>query len=401
MLRAVRPACSTTILVAIFAVSAWAGACGPCSGKAGGKAGAEPGPSTPAGPACANAGGIPKVDAHTHIGPGTETRMLALMDEWGISRSINVSGGWGQDVDLSSATREATGGRIRFFCNMDLSSWGTESFARTAIADLERCRAMGGEGLKIFKGLGLKLTNADGSLVRVDDPVLDPVFEKAGDLGMPVLIHTGDPKAFFEKCDEKNERHAELAEHPSWCFHGKGYPSWSDLFSQYEARVARHPGTVFIGAHFGNDPEDPERVFGMLDEHPNLYVDTSARVPEIGRFDPGRMHELFVSHADRIVFGTDVGIDEGMLALGSGPPYKPVQKEISRFFLSTWRYFETWDRDFEHPTPIQGDWKISGIGLPCDVLEKVYHANIERILAAVAVTARPDGGGAEVGEPGG
>ncbi len=349
-----------------------------CRGRCAGPL--PPAVEEPSGPACPGAGMIPRVDVHTHIQPDATERALSLMDEWGIRTAVNVSGGSYEKVKLSASVEEETAGRIRFFCNIDFDDWDTDAFAATAVASLERCASMGGLGLKIFKGLGLGIAYSDGTLAPVDDPVFDPIFEKAGQLGMPVLIHSGDPKAFFEPPTENNERYDELSEHPSWSFHGDEFPSWDQVYGQFERRVARHPGTTFIGAHFGNNPEDPERVFKMIEDHPNLHVDTAARVPEIGRFDPVRMKTLMTRYQDRVLFGTDLGISVKYLGLGSGPPYKPTKKQIRRFFAATFRYFETADRQFDHPTPIQGRWKIDGIDLDCSVLEKIYHLNAERLL---------------------
>jgi predicted TIM-barrel fold metal-dependent hydrolase len=337
-------------------------------------------PPASVGRVCIRAASIPRIDAHAHIRQDATERALAVMDAWGISRSVNVSGGYRDKVLLSQAVERETGGRILFFCNIDFTDWGTDRFASTAVDSLARCKGLGGRGLKIFKGLGLGLEYEDGRLVPVDDPILDPIFAKAGELGIPILIHSGDPKAFFEPPTKDNERYEELAEHPDWSFHGGKYPSWEEVYRQFENRVARHPDAIFIGAHFGNDPEDPERVFEMMHDHPNLYIDTAARVPEIGRFDAVRMKQLFDAYQDRILFGTDMGLSNKSFILGSGPPYQPTDAQIERFFTATWRYFETRDRQFDNPTPIQGRWKIDGIGLGCDVLEKVYHLNIERLL---------------------
>jgi predicted TIM-barrel fold metal-dependent hydrolase len=267
-------------------------------------------------------------------------------------------------------------------------------FVRTAIAALERCREQGGLAWKIHKLLGLGAVYSDGSLVPVDAPALDPIFERAGELGMPVLIHSGDPQAFFEAPTPDNERYEELLAHPLWSFWGPEYPTWEDVFAQYERRVARHPDVVFIGAHFGNAPEEPRRVAAMLERYPNLYIDTAARIPEIGRHDPQEMHDLFVRFQDRILFATDLGYARDMLgrrrlALGSGDAEEPSESEIERFFASTWRYFETRDTGFPNPTPIQGRWPISGIGLPRPVLEKVYRLNAERVLGITMLPPRP------------
>lgn len=332
------------------------------------------------GSVCARASEIYRIDAHAHVRHDAVDRTIELMDAWGIRTMVNVSGGSYEMVQDSADVVKLTGGRIPFFCNIDFDDWGSDSFARTATSSLERCHEMGGLGLKIFKGLGLGLEYEDGTLAPVDDPIFDPIFEKAGELGMPVLIHSGDPKAFFEPPTENNERWEELKDHPNWSFYGDEYPSWEEIYGQFENRVGRHPEVTFLGAHFGNNPEDPERVFKMMEDHPNFYADTAARVPEIGRFDAARMKKLMIRYQDRVLFGTDLQISKKYLVLGSGPPYKPTQKQIDRFFKATWRYFETEDRQFDNPTPIQGKWRIDGIGLPCDVLEKVYHGNVEKML---------------------
>jgi predicted TIM-barrel fold metal-dependent hydrolase len=150
--------------------------------------------------------------------------------------------------------------------------------------------------------------------------------------------------------------------------------------------VARHPRTTFIGVHFGNDPEDPARVGQMLDRHRNLVIDTAARIPEIGRVDANhdatRMHTFFERYQDRILFGTDTGVgqNEEDLMLGSTGATPPGPADVIRFFESTWRWFETDDRQIPTPTPIQGRWSIDGIALPRSILEKVYSKNAERIV---------------------
>jgi hypothetical protein len=220
------------------------------------------------------------------------------------------------------------------------------------------------------------------NVLAVDDPGLDPLFEMAGKLDMPVSIHTGDPKAFWQPPDEKNERLEELRAHPDWSFYAEPVPSWQALYRAFERRVARHPKTTFIGVHFGNDPEDPDNVGRMLDKYPNLYIDTAARVPEIGRHDATKMRQFFEKYQDRILFGTDLGVGPAQddMMYGSNGADPPTADDERRFFQSTWRYFETKDRQFESPTPIQGKWKIDAIGLPEPVLRKLYFENAARIL---------------------
>jgi len=279
-----------------------------------------------------------------------------------------------------------SGGRLLPLCNLRLAPLLGEAGASYAEQALQQCKLGGARGLKISKYLGLGLVDAGGELVAVDDPRLDPLFEAAGALGLPVLLHSGDPRAFFEPATPDNERFDELRAHPGWSFHGLGphgrpWPSWQQLLEQHERRVARHPATTFVGAHFGNAAEDPARVGRMLERYPNYFIDTAARIPEFGRHSAERMHRFFVRHQDRILFGSDMGIGRFGLTLGSSGEHPDTRAQAPAFFASHFRYFETRARGMAHPTPIQGRWTVDGIGLPRPVLEKLYYRNALRVFA--------------------
>jgi predicted TIM-barrel fold metal-dependent hydrolase len=334
-----------------------------------------------------------KIDVHTHFGPDGATRLIELMDRYKIDAVVNLSGGApGQGLEEQLALAARYPGRIYVFTMLD---WGKArrgpGYGRRMAEDLDAAKALGARGLKIPKGLGLGYRDYRGELIAVDDPELDPVFERAGELGLPVAIHVGDPVAFWKPVDADNERRAELAVHPAWGYYGKRVPSWEMLFTQLERRIARHPKTTFISVHFGNAAEYPERVAALLDKYPNLYVDLAARIPEMGRYNADKMRALLIAHADRVLFGTDLGVGGGGpydLMLGSSGAEPPTESEVERFFASTWRYLETADRGFPHPTPIQGDWTIDGVALPPPVLRKIYGENAARLLG-IAVSSSP------------
>jgi predicted TIM-barrel fold metal-dependent hydrolase len=324
------------------------------------------------------------IDVHTHIDPSAAARAVALFDERGIAVAVNLSGGApgaGLEEQLAAAARFP--GRIVVFAT---PRWylaeGGPGYGKRMADDLEAAHRLGARGLKISKGLGLGYRDARGKLIPVDAPELDPLFERAGRLGMPVAIHTGDPIAFWLPVEPANERFAELSAHPGWSLAGRPVPSWDELQAALERRIARHPRTIFISVHFGNAPEQPARVAGMLEHYPNLYVDTAARIPELGRHEAAAMRSLFLRHQDRILFGSDLGVgrEDGDLMLGSSGAEPPTDGEVDLFFEASWRYFETSDRDFAHPTPIQGSWKISGIELPAPVLDAVYRRNAAALL---------------------
>ena len=331
---------------------------------------------------------LPRIDVHDHISPAGVQRAVTLLGAHGIQHLVNLSGGSpGRGLEEQLADARSLPGKVSVFCNADFrEAQKGPGYGKRMADQLIVSKRLGAIGLKIPKGLGLGYTDASGKLLPVDDPGLDPLFEKAGELHMPILIHIGDPKAFWNPATPINERYDELEVHPGWSFYGQPVPSWQQLNDAFERRVARHPKTIFIGAHFGNDPEDPDRVAKMLDKYPNLYIDTAARVPEIGRenaaHDQAKMRAFFEKYQDRILFGTDSGIgpNEEDLMLGSSGANPPTPAEVERFFDATWRYFETSERGMQHPTPIQGRWLIDGVGLSRDVLAKIYAGNAERLL---------------------
>ncbi|MDB4980757.1 MAG: hypothetical protein JWM82_1509, partial [Myxococcales bacterium] len=332
---------------------------------------------------------FPRIDVHTHVMPDGINRAIKMMDEWGIDGMVNLSGmypgGPRQMLETQLAAAAKTQGRMIVFANANfrLVRARPTDYGQAMATELAESHRLGARGLKIPKGLGLGYPAPDGEhLLAVDDPGLDPLFEQAGALHMPVAIHVGDPKAFWKKATPDNERWDELQAHPEWSFYGPGIPSWQALYDAFERRVARHPKTNFIAVHFGNDPEDPANVARMLDTYPNFFIDTAARLPEIGRQPADKMRRFYEKYQDRILFGTDTGIGaeaEDMM-FGSNGALPATRADEERFYKATWRYFETNDVQFESPTPIQGRWKIDGVGLPDAILRKIYFDNAARLL---------------------
>jgi predicted TIM-barrel fold metal-dependent hydrolase len=332
------------------------------------------------------------IDLHTHIDPTVEHMGLAVrvFDAVGIGVAVNLSGGTTTHAKNRASEFEQVKafadshfpGRFLEYMNLDYSGWDGPDFARQAVAQVEEGARLGAAGFKEFKRLGLYLRDRRGRLLAIDDAKLDPMWRRLGELGMPVSIHVADPKAFWEPYDPHNERWMELRDHPHWWFGDPAkFPPRIDLLAALERVVARHPETTFVCVHMGNDAEDLDWVDAQLDAHPNMRVDIAARVPEFGRQDPPRVRAFFVKHADRILFGTDFQVYDRMTlgSGGSGPP--PTEKDAIDFYSKHWRFLETADLHFPHMTPIQGDWTISGIHLPDDVLRKVYFENAEKLLA--------------------
>lgn len=331
------------------------------------------------------------IDLHMHIGY-TEphlTRAVRIMDAVGIGIGVNLSGGTvtkkgdgPSDFERNKTLADRLfPGRFLHYMNLDYARWDEPDFSERAVQQIEEGHRLGAAGLKEYKRLGLYLRDKNKKLIAVDDPKLDPVWKRCGELGMPVSIHVADPKAFWMPYDATNERWTELKDHRNWWFGDPAvYPPREELLAALNRVIERHPKTTFVCLHFANNAEDLDWVEQSLDRYPNMMADLAARVPEIGRHPPDKVRRLFVKHQDRILFATDFQV-YNQLTLGSGgsgPP--PTDEDAIVFFQKHWRWLETGDRNFEHMTPIQGDWTISAINLPNRVLRKIYFENARKLL---------------------
>jgi predicted TIM-barrel fold metal-dependent hydrolase len=320
----------------------------------------------------------PILDIHTHIHPAQAGQMRRIMDAAAIPAVVNLGilEARGAPFDEGMrAYRDALGDRMVYFPTPVWSD-GAPGFGERMADDLERKVEAGAAGLKIFKELGLRHRDAEGQLIAVDDPRLDPLWARAGALGVPVLIHTADPKAFFEPLTPENERWEELGAHPDWSFNSPEFPRFWELLAQLSRAIERHPRTTFIGAHLGNCAEDLAYVDACLERCPNYYVETSARLAEFGRHPAEQVRAFFIKHQDRILFGSDLVL--GWDAFNA--PEKEDVEGVTRFYDIHRRYFETGDRQMNHPFLIQGRWKIDAINLPDEVLDKLYVRNAQRLI---------------------
>lgn len=344
------------------------------------------------------------IDLHQHLSCTTQhlARAVKLMDSVGIGLAVNLSGGTvtrakaGEPSDFERNKRIADTlypGRFLHYMILDYNGWDRPDFAQRAVQQIEEGHRLGAAGFKEFKRLGLYLRDGVGKLITVDDPKLDPMWKRCGELGMPVSIHVADPRAFWLPYNDRNERWKELKDHKSWWFGDTNkFPQWKSLLESLNRVIARHPGTTFVCVHFANNAEELDWVDASLSRYPNMMADLAARIPEIGRHNPEVVRRLFLKHQDRILFGTDFQVYDRLILGSSGNEPPPTDADAEVFFAKEWRWLETLDKDWEHMTPIQGDWKISSIGLPADVLRKVYFDNARRLLArsipAPAIQAR-------------
>jgi predicted TIM-barrel fold metal-dependent hydrolase len=307
---------------------------------------------------------FPAIDYHNHLDSLEPRNVLGVMDACGVEHLVNITMRVGDEaLAVMRRFHQASPGRFSTIGWMDWSDLDMPGFFQRCVDRLERLVEHGAVGIKFWKDLGLLLRNPDGSLLRIDDERLAPVFAKAGELGVAVMFHTADPDAFFLPVDGSNERYEELAAHPEWGVQYAEVPK-SELLAQRDRVFARHPETTFVAAHVGECGERLVRAAEMLDAHPNVLIDIGARTAELGR-QPYTARAFFLRYADRILFGTDLLPEVEM-------------------YRAHYRFLETADEYFEYPSHAsrQGRWNIYGLHLPPAILKQVYRDNALRILGS-------------------
>ncbi len=318
---------------------------------------------------------FPVIDAHNHLadpfGGGWDkkpvSQLLDLLDEAGVAAFVDLDGGWGEHIlhQHLSYFKAASPERFLIFGGVDWSRWKElgNSFPAWAAGRVKAQKEAGASGIKIWKQFGLNVRDHEDRLVDVHDQRLDPVWQAAGDLSLPVLVHIADPVAFFDPIDETNERWEELGVHPDWAFTSPPFPPVMHILEGFKNLVSRHRNTTFIGAHVGCYAENLGWVGKMLDDCPNYFIDIAARAGELGR-QPYTARRFFIDFQDRILFGSDMGPD---LA----------------YYRLYYRFLETDDEYFNYNVgdlPLQGRWYVDGLYLPGPVLQKVYSENAKKLL---------------------
>lgn len=335
----------------------------------------------------------PVIDIHTHlssmakhaggVGIGEEMEyfapvedLLPLMDRKNVRIMVNLTGGVGKG--LEEAIRKYQTPHPDRFLTFTEPWWERSNqpgYSQFQADEIARAHKAGARGLKILKTLGLYLREkiSTGSLVKVDDKRFDAMWEACGSLGIPVAIHVSDPEAFFLPIDRFNERFEELDNHPDWSFYGKDFPSNSELLEARNRVLERHPKTRFIVLHVGNDAENLPYVSECMDRFPNMHVEMGARIGELGR-QPRMSRKFFEKYQDRILFGTDA------VPHGTDTPQQIFTDQLYEIY---YRFLETEDEYFDYApakVPPQGRWRIYGLGLPDEILKKVYYENAARLL---------------------
>jgi predicted TIM-barrel fold metal-dependent hydrolase len=317
---------------------------------------------------------FPVIDIHGHP-PGINTadglaRMVEEMDKLNLRVMTSASSTSGERLTqlLGVINASPHKDRFRVFTGVDFRDVGP-GWAEKAVGQLEADIKAGAVGVgEVGKSFGLTVRKRDGTRLKIDDPDLDPIWQAAARLDIPMFIHTAEPQEFFSPLDYKNERWLELALFPDRRNYEPGQVTFETLMTERNNLFKRHPKTRFIAAHFGWHANDLTRAAALLAAHHNVVVEAGAILYDLGR-QPRAAHDFFVKYQDRILFGKD--------------SWQPQE------FPYYWRVFETRDEYFDYYRDYHAFWKMYGMDLPDQVLKKLYYQNALRVVKGMPATGWP------------
>ncbi len=333
------------------------------------------------------------IDIHAHSAVPSEAAVrahLEVLDRVGV-HAFNVllfdpsgwpyPGGWSETNLLAwLELRKKHPERLLVFGTVDFNRVAREpSFFADIVTELERGASRGMQGVKIWKNLGMIHKDAGGKLLRSDDERLDPFWKACGRLGLPVLIHTADPREYWYP----NSFNTFQYQGPSTGLYYKHatVPPWEDLLEQRNRVLKKHPRTNFIGAHYASLSDDLDALARTLDEYPNLTIDCSARMRFLYRYHPKAVRDFYIKYQDRVLFGSDNFIVRDAKTLEDAEALRKWQERNAAFYSRYLEYFETDHLGILEAYGTYSEWmRLTGVKLPPAVLEKFYHGNAERLV---------------------
>ena len=308
---------------------------------------------------------FPVIDMHSHVNVSDRDGLdewVGIMDRVGVEKTIVMTQANGPAFDSLYVFYSQYPERFDVWCSFDYTGYDEPGFGPAAVAELERCALLGAKGVGELgdKGKGLFYTlGGQPTDMHPDDPRMDPLFEKCGELGLPVNLHVADPRWMYETMDSTNDGMMNALR---WRLDNKeDILDHAEMIDVLENTVKRHPQTTFIACHFANCSYDLSMVADLLDSYPNLYCDISARFCYIAAI-PRNARRFFDKYQDRLIYGTDMGTNPTMYQL-------------------TYRILETAD---EHFYGFEYDfnnyhWPFYGLDLSAEILQKVYRENALKV----------------------
>lgn len=307
----------------------------------------------------------PVIDFHSHpYAKSTDEieKWVKTMDQFGIEKTVILTYSTGATFDSLYNVYSKYDDRFEVWCGFDYTGYNEKGWSAKAVKELERCHRIGAKGVGELgdKGLGLFYSRPSPAYgMHVDDERMKPLLQKCGELGMPISVHVADPYWMYLPMDNHNDG---MMNAYKWRIDTtqEGLLSHGQLIASLENAVRENPNTTFIACHIFNCSHDLSIAGRLLENYDNLYADISARYAEISPV-PRYTKAFFEKHQDKLVYGTDMGMDSDM-------------------YETTFRILESEDEHFYNRALFSYHWALHGLGLSDSVLRKLYSGNAKKIL---------------------
>ncbi|MEP7323651.1 MAG: amidohydrolase family protein [Saprospiraceae bacterium] len=307
----------------------------------------------------------PVIDFHSHDYPKSDAEIdhwVKTMKECNIKKTIILSYATGKVFDSIVQKYARYPDEFDIWCGFDYTGYPEQGWINNAIAELERCHAIGASGVGELgdKGLGefySRPTKVSG--IHIDHPDLKPLLARCGTLHMPVSIHVAEDAWMYEPADAHNDG---LLNAGKWKvdISKPGILDHDALVNTLENAVKNNPNTTFIACHLANCCSNLDRLAQLFDRYPNLYSEMAARFGEIAPI-PRKTKSFMEKYADRLVYGTDMGTAKHM-------------------YETTFRILESADEHFYERDLFNYHWPLHGLALSNKALKKIYSDNSRKLI---------------------
>ena len=268
----------------------------------------------------------------------------------------------------------ASRGNQKLCTTFDPFQFHHTGFASSAIAGLNQDFAKGAVAVKIWKNIGMELKDKNGRYVFADDAKLEPIYRDIQSHNRTLIAHQAEPDEAWGPPHPSGLDYPYYKKHPIWYMYGKpGVPTKKQILDARDRVLAENPKLRVVGAHLGSMEDDLDGLGERLDRYPNFAVDTAARVVHLVVMPGDKVRAFLLKYQDRIVYGTD-------LEFSKDENPEDAIREWEDQYARDWRYFSTRDT-----FPYHGH-QTQGLGLPPNVLLKLYHANAVRWFPGILRT---------------
>lgn len=323
---------------------------------------------------------VPKIDTHVHL-HGALPRFMALAQRDGFQLlTINVDYADFPPIDQQQhdavALAQAYPAQVAWAATFPLAGFESPGWTDATLQRLAQARALGAQGVKVWKNLGLDLRDLAGAAVLIDDARLRPLFDTIEHDGWVLLGHQAEPRNAWlapAQMTTKGDR-AYFAGHPQ--YHMARHPEWPDHEAQLAARdrfLQQHLRLPYVGLHLASLEWSVERLADFLDRFPAATVDLAARIGHLQQQAITRrdaVRDFVLRYQDRLLYGSD-------LARGNEQSDAEFAAEADAAWRADWRFLVTDER----LTSADLDAPFRGLALPAAVVDKLYRHNARRVFA--------------------